>query len=229
MNIALIVAAGTGSRMGKDVPKQFLLVNNKPVLVYTLEAFNQNEDITAIYVVTSLDYINYVKDLCGQYKLNKVVDVIKGGTTRQESVYNGLKVIKANEEDIILIHDAARPLVSQDIIKNNIEACLNYDAVETVIKASDTIINSLDGRKINNIPSRNELYQTQTPQTFKYGLILKAHEKALKEQLPNVTDDAKLVVSLGKDVHLVEGNKQNFKITTSDDLMIFEALTKKIQ
>ena len=229
MNIALIVAAGTGSRMGKDVPKQFLLVNNKPVLVYTLEAFNQNEDITTIYVVTSLDYINYVKDLCEKYKLNKVIGVIEGGKTRQESVYNGLKGIKAHEKDIILIHDAARPLVSQDIIKNNIEACLKYDAVETVIKPSDTIINSLDGRKINNIPSRNELYQTQTPQTFKYGLILKAHEKALKEQLPNVTDDAKLVVSLGKDVHLVEGNKQNFKITTSDDLMIFEALTKKIQ
>ena len=226
MNIALIVAAGTGSRMGTNVPKQFLLVNEKPLLVYTVEAFNQNKDIDAIYIVTSSDYLKTVKDWCALYKLNKVINILKGGKSRQESVYLGLKGISAKEDDVVLIHDGARPLVDQQIINNNIEAAKKYDAIVTVIKASDTIIHSIDGENINNVPKRDELYQNQTPQTFKYGLILKGHEYAIENNVPNVTDDAKVALLLGKDVHLVEGSKRNFKITTEEDLELFKALIK---
>jgi 2-C-methyl-D-erythritol 4-phosphate cytidylyltransferase len=166
---------------------------------------------------------------CKQYDLSKVKAVVAGGDSRQLSVYNGLQAVKEiakNDNDIILIHDAARPLISQKIISDNIKACQEFGAVDTVIKASDTIISSADAQVINNIPNRSELYQGQTPQTFKLSIILEAHEKAKSGLIPNVTDDAKLVLSLGKDVHLVEGSKQNFKITTFDDLMMLKALLK---
>lgn len=233
MNIALIVAAGTGSRMaGADKPKQFLSVNNKPLMVYTIEAFEMHKDINQIVVVTNDGYVEQVKDWCKQYGLNKVKAVVLGGDTRQGSVFNGLQAIKeigVKDDDIVLIHDAARPLVSKEIISKNIEACIEFDAVDTVIKANDTIVSSKSGETINDIPNRSELYQSQTPQAFKFGLIYEAHENAKAGKIPNVTDDAKLVISMGKDVHLVEGNKQNFKVTTPDDLVMLEALLKIIQ
>ena len=227
MNIALIVAAGSGTRMGNvDKPKQFLLIYNKPLLAYTIEAFDKNIAVDYIVVVTNKEYVDEVKNLCKTYKLNKVKNVVIGGSTRQQSVYNGLKAIKANKDDIVIIHDAARPLVSQRIITDNINGCKLYDAVETAIKVSDTIIKSEDEEKITDIPNRKDLYQVQTPQTFKFGLILSAHENAIKSKLPDVTDDAKLVIALGHEVRLVDGDKLNFKITTSEDLTLFKALLK---
>ena len=230
MNIALILAAGTGSRMGNaDKPKQFLPIYGKPLMIHTIEAFEMHDDIDKIVVVTSEGFDDQVKVWCKQYDLGKVKAVAIGSDSRQGSVYNGLQAVKAlgaKDDDIIVIHDAARPLISQNIITNNIEACKKYDAVDTVIKASDTIVASSDAEKITNIPNRSELYQGQTPQTFKFALISEAHEKAKAGQIPNVTDDTKLVISMGKEVHLVEGSKQNFKITTFDDLMMLKALLK---
>ena len=230
MNIALILAAGTGSRMGNaDKPKQFLPIYGKPLMIHTIEAFEMHDEIDKIIVVTSEGYDDQVKVWCKQYDLSKVKAVTIGGDSRQISVYNGLQAVKeigAKDDDIVLIHDAARPLISKNIISKNIEACIKYGAVDTVIQASDTIINSKDGEKISDIPVRKELYQGQTPQTFKLGLILEAHENAKAGKVPNVTDDAKLVISMGKEVHLVEGSKQNFKITTFDDLMMLKALLK---
>jgi len=229
MNYALIVAAGNGTRMGNlEVPKQFLVVKNKPLLIYSLESFNNNPSIKGLIIVTSKDYVDQVKKWCEDYKINKFIDVVVGGKTRQESVYNGLNKIKevSNdlENDIVLIHDAARPLVDQEIINNNIEDCLKFDAITTVIPASDTIIRSKEADVINDVPIRKELYQSQTPQSFKLSLILSAHESAKQNGLDDITDDAQLVLKLGRDVHLVKGNKRNFKITTNDDLAIFKAL-----
>ena len=230
MNIALILAAGSGSRMGNaDKPKQFLPIYGKPLMIHTIEAFEVHDGVDAVVIVTNNEYIDQVKVWCKQYDLIKVKAVVAGGNSRQISVYNGLTAVKAlskGKDDIVLIHDAARPLISQNIITNNIEACKKYDAVDTVIKASDTIVRSVDEETINDIPVRSELYQGQTPQTFKLSLILEAHEKAKSGEIPNVTDDCKLVLSLGKKIHLVEGSKQNFKITTFDDLMMLKALLK---
>ena len=230
MNIALILAAGSGSRMGNaDKPKQFLPIYGKPLMIHTIEAFEAHDEVEAIVIVTNDIYIDQVKVWCKQYDLGKVKAVVAGGDSRQISVYNGLTAVKAiakGNDDIILIHDAARPLISSKIISDNIKACEKFDAVDTVIKASDTIIRSVDEKVISDIPNRSELYQGQTPQTFKLSLILEAHEKAKSGLVPNVTDDAKLVLSLGKKVHLVEGSKQNFKITTFDDLMMLKALLK---
>ncbi len=230
MNIALILAAGTGSRMGNaDKPKQFLNVYNKPLLVHTIEAFEVNDHIEKIVIVTNKDYIDQVKVWCKQYDLTKVRNVVAGGDSRQISVYNGLQglqAIGAADDDIIVIHDAARPLVSQSIIDSNIEACQKFGAVDTVIPASDTIIRSIDKKQIKEIQNRSELYQGQTPQTFKFSIIKDAHEFAKKNHDSDTTDDCKLVIKMGLDVYLVEGSKLNFKITTFDDLMMLKALLK---
>lgn len=230
MNVALILAAGVGSRMGNaDKPKQFLLIYGKPLMVHTIEAFENHDDIDVVVIVTNEEYLDQVKVWCKQYDLSKVKAVVAGGDSRQKSVFNGLTAIKdiiKDEHDIVTIHDAARPLISYRIITDNIEACKKYKAVDTVIKASDTIVKSEDSARIADIPNRSELYQGQTPQTFDFSLIYNAHLKSMNGEIKNVTDDAKLVIASGHDVYLVEGSKQNFKITTFDDLMMLKALLK---
>lgn len=227
MNIALVLAAGSGTRMNNAQPKQFMLVKDKPLFLYSVEAFQNNKDIDAIVIATNGESIDLVK---GYTKgLNKVISVIKGGETRQQSVYNGLKEIEKfikNPKDLVLIHDSARPLVSQRIIDENIALGKEFGAVDTVIPASDTIINSKDQETINDILNRSELYQTQTPQTFEFDIIKKAHERALQDNVPNVTDDCRLVMHFGVDIHLAKGEKFNFKVTTPEDLDILKTLIK---
>ena len=227
MNIALVLAAGSGTRMNNEQPKQFILVNGKPLFLYSVETFQNNENIDAIVIATNKEFIEQVKELAKGY--NKVKSVIAGGETRQQSVYNGLKEIEKfikDGKDLVLIHDSARPLVSERIINENVTLGKQFGAVDTVVQASDTIINSKDKETINEILNRSELYQTQTPQTFEFGIIKKAHERALKDNVPNVTDDCKLVMHFGVDVHFAKGDKLNFKVTTPEDLEMFKALVK---
>lgn len=228
MNIALILAAGSGTRMNNELPKQFVVINNKPLFLYSVETFQNNPDIDMIVIATNESFISHVKELTMEY--SKVEAVIAGGETRQASVYNGLKQIEKlinSENDNILIHDSARPLVSDRIISENVRACIKFGAVDTVIQASDTIINSKDNETINEILDRKEIYQTQTPQSFRFSIIKEAHERALKDNVPNVTDDCKLAMHFGVDVHFVQGDKMNFKVTTPEDLEMFKALVKK--
>ena len=230
MNIALVLAAGSGTRMNNELPKQFLMVNEKPLFVYSVQTFQNNPNVDVIIIATNANNIELVKDYCKQFGLDKVKSVIAGGETRQASVYNGLKEIEkfiSNSNDIVLIHDSARPLVSDRIIKENVEACIEFGAVDTVVQASDTIVKSNDDQTIGEILNRQEIYQSQTPQTFEFGIIKDAHEKALKDQVPNVTDDCKLVMHYGMDVHFVQGDKLNFKVTTPEDLEMFKALARK--
>lgn len=227
MNIALVLAAGSGTRMNNAQPKQFMLVNNKPLFLYSVETFQSNKNIDAIVIATNEEYIELVKDYTKD--LNKVISVIKGGETRQQSVYNGLKEIEKNirnQKDLVLIHDSARPLVSQRIIDENISLGRQFGAVDTVVAVSDTIINSKDNETINEILNRSELYQTQTPQTFEFGIIKNAHKRALFDNVPNVTDDCKLIMHFGINVHFAKGDKLNFKVTTPEDLEMFKALVK---
>ncbi len=226
MNIALIVAAGSGTRMGLETPKQFLLVKGRPLLYYSIKMFETYDEVESIVVVTNKKYISEVEEIIEEYNFKKIKVIVPGGETRQDSVYNGLLAIKefASNNDIVLIHDSARPLVNHRIIYDNIKACQEYGAVDTVIGVSDTIVKSIKGKDVEELPLRKELYQAQTPQTFKFSLIMDAHEYARSHDIPDVTDDVKLVMSLGKQVHLVEGSKLNFKITTQEDLDLLEAL-----
>ena len=230
MNVALILAAGSGSRMGNtNKPKQFLNIYNKPLIVHTIEAFEMHEEIDMILIVTNDSYIDQVKVWCKQFDLGKVKYIVEGGPTRQESVYNGIKHLETvgiNNDDIILIHDAARPLISQTIISDNISFCKKYGAVDTVIPSSDTIIRSINGVSIHEIQKRSELFLGQTPQSFKFEIIKDAHDYAKKTNNTETTDDCRLVLNMGKEVYLVNGSKLNFKITTFDDLMMLKALLK---
>lgn len=229
MNIAIILAGGKGTRMGiVDQPKQFIDIYGKPIVVHTIEAFDIHEQIDAIAVVCLKEWHEDIKIWTRKYELNKIKWIVDGGETRQESVLNGLKAIEEDisPEDIVVIHDAARPLISHRIIIDNIEGARKYGAVDTVIPASDTIIQSIDNNTISSIPVRKELYLGQTPQSFIYSTIYDAHKKASKSELQDSTDDCRLVLNYGKSVHLVNGDKLNFKITTMEDLLLLKSIIK---
>jgi len=228
MNIAVILAGGSGTRMGSDVPKQFIDIYGKPLIVHTIEAFDINPRIDYIAVLCKEDWKEDLMIWIRKYGLSKVKWIIDGGDTRQESVYNGINHLKdfCKDEDILVIHDAARPLISQRIIDENIDFTIKHKAVDTVIPSTDTIIKSLDGEVIESVPVRKELYLGQTPQSFSYGLIKAAHEEALKQNILNATDDCQLVLKLGTDVHLVAGDKLNFKVTTFEDLLLLKSIIK---
>ncbi|MCJ7688896.1 MAG: 2-C-methyl-D-erythritol 4-phosphate cytidylyltransferase [Clostridiaceae bacterium] len=229
MNIAIILAGGKGTRMGiVDQPKQFIDIYGKPIVVHTLEAFDIHEQIDAIAVVCLKEWHEDIRIWTRKFELNKVKWIVDGGETRQESVLNGLRAIEEDikPEDIVVIHDAARPLISHRIIVSNIEGAKEYGAVDTVIPTSDTIIQSIDDNTISSIPVRKELYIGQTPQSFKYSTIYDAHKSAAKSKLQDSTDDCRLVLNYGKKVHLVTGDKLNFKITTMEDLLLLKSIIK---
>lgn len=229
MNIAIILAGGKGTRMGLvDQPKQFIDIYGKPIVVHTIEKFEINEEIDAIVVVCLKEWLEEFKIWTRKYELNKVKWIVEGGETRQESVKNGLKVIynECQEDDIVVIHDAARPLVSDRIICENIQGAKKFGSVDTVIPTADTIIRSKNQETIFDVPLRKELFLGQTPQSFKYSIIKEAHDYAERYKLENSTDDCQLALKAGHKVHLVMGDKLNFKITTMEDLLILKSIIK---
>jgi D-ribitol-5-phosphate cytidylyltransferase len=229
MNIGIILAGGEGSRMGNiDRPKQFIEVYGKPVVIHTLENFDIHPEIDAIAVVCLKEWQEELKILIRKFELNKVKWIIDGGKTRQESTLNALNVLVEvlNSDDIVVIHDSARPLITNSVISNNIKGANEFGAVDTIIPASDTIVRSLDGNKIFDIPVRRELYLGQTPQSFKFSIIKEAHEIAINNNIDNATDDCQLVLNTGKSVHLITGDKLNFKITTQEDLLLLKSIVK---
>ncbi|MBF8984610.1 2-C-methyl-D-erythritol 4-phosphate cytidylyltransferase [Lutibacter sp. B2] len=229
MNIAIILAGGKGTRMGSvDTPKQFIDMYGKPILVHTLETFDIHSDIDAIAIVSLKEWHEDIKIWTRKYELNKVKWIVEAGKTRQESINNGLEVIgrECEEEDIVVIHESVRPLISNRIITENIEGAMEYGAVDTVIPTADTIIRSYDDETIADVPVRKELYLGQTPQSFKYSVVVKAHENAKQNQIDDATDDCQLVLKTGQSVHLVRGEKLNFKITTMEDLLLLKSIIK---
>ena len=226
MNIAIVLAAGKSERLNDiNVPKQLYLLNNVPLFMYSVLTFNNLEDIDEVYVVTNEECYERINQYLNLYHLEKVKGIILGGATRQESVYNALKKLEDNgvkDDDIILIHDAARPLMDKFIIIDNIAGVKMYDAVTTAIKVKDTIIKG--DETLDGFVDRNELYQAQTPQSFRFRIIKDAHDNALKKNLMNMTDDSALVKENGQPVHIVKGTTANFKVTTIDDLKLLEMI-----
>lgn len=229
MNVAIILAGGRGTRMGVvDQPKQFLDVYGKPVIIHTMEMFDNHLEIDKIAVVCLDEWHDDLRRWLRKYDINKVKWIVSAGTTRQESSYNGLKAIQSDvsSDDIVVIHDSARPLVSSKVISENINAAIKYRAVDTVIPASDTIVKSTNDLTIAEIPVRKELYIGQTPQSFMYSEIFNAHLNAQTSELIDSTDDCRLILNQGGSVYLVEGEKLNFKITTMEDLLLLKAIVK---
>lgn len=219
---AVIPAAGQGRRMQTPVNKQFLLLQGMPVIVHTLQAFEDCSEIAEVFLVCAKGEGIILEDLIGQFGIKKVVRIVTGGAERQESVHNGLKAL-AVDTDIVLVHDGARPLVEEAVIKRVISAAREYGAAITGVQVKDTIKTVNGSGMVEKTLEREGLYQVQTPQGFRYDLIMEAHRKAANEGFLG-TDEAMLVERLGVGVRMVPGAYENIKITTAEDMILAEAL-----
>lgn len=224
---AIIPAAGEGKRIGGEVQKQFRSLLGKPILAHTLEKFQTCEAVDEIVLVVSDSMMTDSTRLVEDYHISKVVEVVRGGSRRQDSVYNGLQALMVHPTDIVLIHDAVRPLVSHVQIEELIEACITYKAVVPAVQPKDTIKHSSpDGEFVFSTLDRSSLWLVQTPQAFAADLVVSAYQRAHAEQY-SATDDASLVERMGVNVKIVEGRYDNMKITTSEDLSIAEVILKR--
>ena len=221
----VILAGGIGSRIKSELPKQFLKLNEQPVLIHTLKKFDIPE-ITGKIIVMPDEYIPMANSILEEYKMKDILAIVPGGKTRQGSSYNALNSLEFNEDDILICHDAARPFVKQEYIKACITETIKTGASGLYVKAIDTIAEA-ENEYIKNIPSRDELYYTQTPQVFRYNILKEAHELALSKKITNATDDVSLVLDAGYKVKIVEGDYDNIKITTPFDLKIGEMMLKE--
>lgn len=229
MIYALILGSGIGSRMGNTtLPKQFLKIGNKPIIIHTIEQFILSTRVNKIIVVVSSDYENYLKDLFKEYKLNNI-DIVIGGSDRSSSMINGCNYIldnyAVNDNDIIITHDAVRPFVTSRIINDNIDKIKNYDAIDTVIPATDTIV-EVDDDIISNIPIRSKMFQGQTPQTFRVKELVSIYNSLSNEEKEILTDACKIYTLKNKRVGYVKGEIYNLKITTKFDLNVAHSIVK---
>lgn len=229
MIYGLIVAGGIGHRMGSDIPKQFLKVRHKAIISYTVSVFLEHPKLEKVLVLVPEDWIDYTKDLFMQdFGEQDKIAVVAGGELRNDTIMNGLKYIKENyewdEDTIVVSHDAVRPFVTADIIDRNIEAMEKFIACDTVVAATDTIVESTNGSTITDIPNRAYLYQGQTPQSFKLNKFIEIYESLTDEEKAILTDAAKVFIMKGEEVALVEGSTSNIKITHPSDLDIANSI-----
>jgi len=228
MNYALIIAGGAGNRMGQDIPKQFMHIDGCPIIIYTMQAFQQHPDIDGIAVVCLDGWETVLRSYANQFMITKLKWVFKGGQTGMESIHNGIYGLKdagCKDDDIVLIHDAVRPLLSGEIISSNIATCIKFGNAVTGIKCREAVLESEDGFSTNTSIPRDKLIRTQTPQTFRLKDIVDAHEEAAQKGITNSVSSCTLMAELGgRDMYLVAGSEKNIKVTTVEDLEILKAL-----
>lgn len=222
---AVIVAAGKGKRMGTEISKQFLPLGGKEILAHTVEKLEQAAGIRDIILVTGEDSIEDVRDMTKEYDWKKITGITAGGRERQDSVRNGLRLVSADTE-IVLIHDGVRPFVTEEIVQMSIETAGEMGACVAGVPAKDTIKVCNAENIAVATPERSTLWQIQTPQTFRRDLILAAYETAAKDGFVG-TDDASLAEHCGYPVKVILGSYRNIKITTREDLLIGEAFLKE--
>lgn len=224
---AIVLAAGQGRRMGTETQKQYLEILGKPVLWYSLEAFQKSEIIDDIIIVVGKGQEEYCKkEIVEKYQIQKVKKIVSGGAERYHSVWNGLKELQ--ESGYVFIHDGARPFVDEEMIKRAYENVLQYKACVVGMPVKDTIKIADSSRFAQETPDRNRVWSVQTPQVFEATIIKNAYEILLKQEDDSVTDDAMVVEKiLGKKVKLVQGSYENIKITTPEDLDIARVFAKK--
>lgn len=222
--IAIILAGGKGKRMGAPVSKQFIEIDDKPVIYYTIKKFEEVEEINEIILVLPKDEIDYFKDnIQNRFDFN-ISRIIEGGAERQDSVYNALRSVE--DADIVLIHDGARAFVTNEIIKNGIRYAKKYGAAAPGVMPKDTIKVKDKDSFSKDTPIRERLVAVQTPQCFNYSLIKECHENVKREK-KIVTDDTMVVEQYGHNVYLYEGDYKNIKITTKEDLILAKAFVKE--
>ncbi|TYR78495.1 2-C-methyl-D-erythritol 4-phosphate cytidylyltransferase [Priestia megaterium] len=221
----IVLAAGKGERMKAGHNKQFLTIRNVPLIIHTLRVFEEDEQCKQIILVVNEKETDYIYQLLREYPINKVKSIVTGGKERQDSVYNGLQAVK--ESNVLLIHDGARPFVKHKDIHHLVQKAIQQKAAVLAVPVKDTIKKVENGSVIETV-ERSSLWAIQTPQAFLLSTIKEAHEKAIHDQYTG-TDDASLVERLGKKVAIVEGNYDNIKLTTPEDLIYAEAILSKFE
>lgn len=228
MNIAVLIAGGSGNRMGQDIPKQFMHVDGCPIIIHTMKCFQRHPDIDAIAVVCLKGWDTVLQAYANQFSITKLKWIFEGGSTGMESIHNGIYGLKESgcaDDDLVLIHDSVRPLLSQDIISSNIAICKAYGYAITGIQCREAILESDDGFSTTTSIPRDRLIRTQTPQTFRLGNIIEIHEEAKEKGITNSVASCTLIAEVGgREMHIVPGSEKNIKVTTVEDFEILKAL-----
>ena len=225
-----ILAGGSGTRMGNtEMPKQYLMLGDRPIIIHTIEQFLINQSFSKIIVCCPKEWVSYTEDLLEKFNIDtNRVDIVVGGSTRNETIMNGCKLIEEKygltDKDIIVTHDAVRPFVNQRILDDNIKLSKKYAAIDTVVSATDTIVYSKDGKIISDIPNRKECFQGQTPQTFNIKKLIALFNSLTVKEKEILTDGCKIFSLKGESVGLVDGEVYNIKLTTLYDLKIAKAI-----
>ncbi len=231
MVTALIFAGGTGQRMNsRSKPKQFLELHGKPIIIYTMEQFEYHAEVDNIVVVCLNDWINELWEFVRRYGMKKVSKIVPGGATGHDSIYQGLVALCADaaEDDIVLIHDGVRPLITEKLISDNIESVRKHGTAITVEPARESVIQSADGIHVDAQPRREQMYVAKAPQSFRYGEIMKLYERAQKDGF-KATDSSHLLSSYQVPMHMVRSTQNNIKITDPADYYMFRALFEAME
>ncbi len=227
MNIALIIAGGVGARMGQDIPKQFINVYDKPIILYTMEAFQNHPDIDGIEVVCLDGWHDILRAYAKQFGISKLEGIVSGGKNGQDSIRNGLYDIASrhnDENDIVLIHDAIRPMLSKEVIDANLKVCREHGNAITVLPCNAAMLKTFDGIETEEQVPRDNLKETQTPQSFYLKDIVSAHKEALEKGITNSVASCTMYIELGRKLYMSAGAEKNLKLTTTEDIEIFKAL-----
>lgn len=221
---AIVVAGGKGRRIGGNTPKQFLKIDTIPIIIKTLLPFEKLKEIDTVILVLPKKWKKRGETLLRKYRIKKVIEIANAGRTRQSSVYNGLIPLRRYNPDIVVIHDGARPFITEKLIRASYEGAKKFGAVSAAIKLSDTVFEKKKRVKLD----RKNIIRIQTPQTFKFPLILSAHLSARKKKRWDFPDDSSLLLSYGKKTVFIEGDKRNIKITDKEDLLLARAIAKTL-
>lgn len=226
MNVAVILAGGSGSRTEQSVPKQFISIYEKPIIIYTLETFQQHPKVDAIIVSCLEGWHDVLRGYAAAAGITKLQWIVGGGDSGQSSARNALLALEAvcTDEDIVIIHDAVRPMVSHEIISDCIEKAKKYGSGLSAVQCQETIMRTEDGKTGHIGIDRNDIMRVQTPQAYHYGRALWAHKEALKRGITNAVYTNTLMMELGEELHFSFGSNKNIKITTLEDIDIFKAL-----
>ncbi|MGL4948560.1 MAG: 2-C-methyl-D-erythritol 4-phosphate cytidylyltransferase [Mycoplasma sp.] len=232
MNIAIILAGGFGTRIKSEIPKQFIEIKNKPIIVYTIETFLSSNQIDKVIITCNSSWITHLKNILDKFNLSERIEICEGGENRNKSILNAIEFCEGNnlnsKENILITHDAARMFITKEIIEKNIEICNQIDSVNTVIPMYDSVLCSDDKKYYSSTVDREKIFIVQTPQTFNYKILSESYKNASEELLNNCTDACSLVNHFNHPIKLILGDRKNIKITDNYDLDIAEfLLTKK--
>lgn len=223
--IALLTAAGSGTRMKQDIPKQFMHIENKPLIVHTMEAFQTHPMVDAIIVVCLDGWHEILKAYAKQFNIDKLLYVVNGGATGQESIKNGLDELKKHysNDDIVIVHDGNRGLVSHEVISDALSTYYQYGSAVAVIPCTEAVFEKAENGSYKEI-SRDNVFRTQTPHVYSLEKMLWAHDMAAKKNITNTTATCSLMNILGEETHFSKGSEKNIKVTHVEDIQLFKAL-----